>query len=93
MFGRFLEASHLNGVHQTEDLDHFVGGDRSRVVLVIHPECPPSFCICDPFRFVRTWEYAECHSYPGYATETEYSVLSYKGGQSFTKSFKILAKP
>ena len=44
MFGRFLEASHLNGVHQTEDLDHFVGGDRSRVVLVIHPECPP-ICI------------------------------------------------
>ena len=50
MFGRFLEASHLNGVHQTEYLDHFVGGDCSRVVLVIHPECPP---ICIKIRTVQ----------------------------------------
>ena len=35
------EATHLNGVHQAEDLDHFVRSDFSRTVLVVHPECPP----------------------------------------------------
>ena len=30
----------LNGVHQTEDLDHLVEVDLTRIVLVVHPEGP-----------------------------------------------------